>query len=178
MTIVSLLGSVLFLALCLWLWRAWKIGNVTRQAIVNKNNSDAPRFYNFKFVELVRIGTGSARIVEVTRQRLRYIDEHGAESFVDLEDCARIFLTLKNAGLFPPGDETDWTELAAINLKFYILDVSYGLCVGLRGALDEPPWFQFLDRRRTQFQFKDYEAIKSELLVPLTRVNWQTWDAC
>jgi hypothetical protein len=136
------------------------------------------RFYNFKSVALVRIGTGSARILDVTRQRLRYIDDHGAEAFVDLEDCARIFLTLQNAGLFPPGDDMDWTGLAANSPNFTTLDVSFGLCVGLRGALDDPPWFQFLDRRRTQFEFKDYDALKSDLRVPLTRVNWQTWDAC
>lgn len=178
MTIVSLLGSVLILALCLWLWRVWQSGSAERQTIESKSNTDVQRFYNFKSVALVRIGTSSARIVEVTRQRLRYIDEHGAASFVDLEDCARIFLTLQNAGLFPPGDETDWTGLAISSLQFSALDVSFGLCVGLRGALDDPPWFQFLDRRRTQFAFKDYDAIRSELLVPLTRVNWQTWDAC
>src|ERR1700687_2530393 len=128
-TMASLIGSVLVLALCLWLWRAWKTGSGTRQAIVNKNNSDAPRYYNFKLVELVRIGTGSARIVEVTRQRLRYIDDYGVESSVDLEDCARIYLTLQNAGQFPPSDETDWTSVAAGNPKFSTLGGSFGLGV-------------------------------------------------
>jgi hypothetical protein len=49
--------------------------------------------------------------------------------------------------------------------------------VGLRGAIDEPPWFQFLDRRRTQFEFADYDHIKRALLDPLSRTRWYSWDA-
>ena len=38
---------------------------------------------------------------------------------------------------------------------FPSLDTAHG-CVGLRGAVDDPPWFQFLDRQRTQFEFSDH----------------------
>jgi hypothetical protein len=38
--------------------------------------------------------------------------------------------------------------------------------------------FQFLNRRRTQFEFKDYEHIQRSLLAPLASTGiWRTWDA-
>ena len=175
--IINAAASVLIVSLCIWLWRVWQIGSTERPIGPKNENSNVQRFFNFKLVELVRMGTGSARIVEITRQRLRYIDDRGADAFVDLEDCARIYLTLESAGLFPPNDETDWTALAVANLQFSNLDVSLSGCVGLRGALDSPPWFQFLDRRRTQFEFKDGEALRAQLRHPLAAVGWQTWDA-
>jgi len=60
---------------------------------------------------------------------------------------------------------------------FAALPIPIQRVVGLRGAIDEPPWFQFLNRRRTQFEFKDYEHIQSALLQPLARSDWRTWDA-
>jgi hypothetical protein len=135
-----------------------------------------PGFFNFQQVEIVRIGTGAARIVEVMHRQLRYIDGSGADCTIDLEDCARIAHVLYNAGLFPPADDTDWAKLAAGNPDFLSLDVSLG-CVGLRGVIDDPPWFQFLDRRRTQFEFNPEVDIRNDLLRPLATAGWQTWDA-
>jgi hypothetical protein len=134
------------------------------------------RFFNFKSVELVRIGTGAARIVDIIRRQLRYTDDAGADVIIDLEDCARIGRALHNADLFPPAEDTDWAKLATGKADFSSLDLSHG-CVGLRGAIDDPPWFQFLDRRRTQFEFKDEDDIRNDLLRPLAAAGWQTWDA-
>src|SRR5262249_587370 len=103
------------------------------------------RFYDFKSIKLVHIGTGSARIIEVTRQRVHYIDEVGTQLTGELEEWARMYLCLDFAGLFPPGDDTDWGRLADATPGFSTLDVPEICCVGLRGAIDDPPWFQFLD---------------------------------
>ena len=133
-------------------------------------------FYNFTSVERVRIGQGSARIVDVTPAELRYLGEDGVAAAVDLTDCARIQRSLDHAGLFRPRDDTDWTSIATADPEFARRDVSNG-CVGLRAAVDDPPWFQFLDRRRTQFEFKDYDAIKNDLQRRLAAAGWYTWDA-
>ena len=137
-----------------------------------------PRFFNFKSVELVRVGASPATITQVTRKKVEYINEAGRQLFVDLEECARIWICLERAGMFPPESETDWGGLADNTPGFSELEVSSGSCVGLRGALDKPPWFQFLNRRRTQFEFKDYETIYAELIGPLGRAEWTTFDAC
>ena len=135
------------------------------------------RFYHFSSVELVRIGTGRALIKEITRQQVSYTDEAGRAMHVDLEECARIYHCLQEIGQFPPGDDTDWARLADTFPNFSAIDVSLARCVGLRAVLDEPPWFQFLNRRRTQFEFTDYEHIQAELRVPLGHVGWSSWDA-
>ena len=133
------------------------------------------RFFNFKSVECVRIGTGPARITRVTDQKVEYIDESSRELFVDLQECERIAGRLEIAGLFPPSDDLDWASVADGISSSSEQTVPAGGCVGLRGALDDPPWFQFLNRRRTQFEFKDREALDAELLTPMGRM---TFDAC
>jgi len=138
------------------------------------------RFFNFKSVELVRIGTGAARITRVTRPRVEYVDEIGREQFVDLEECARIWICLERTGLFPPSDETDWARLADATPEFSKLELSSSdsNTVGLRSALDSPPWFQFLNRRRTQFEFKNGHSFETDLHEPLGKAGWQSFDAC
>jgi hypothetical protein len=135
------------------------------------------RYYHFSSVELVRIGKGRALIKNITRQQVSYTDEAGHDSYVDLEECARIYHCLQEAGQFPPSDDTNGAGLAEICPNFSAIDVSRGGVVGLRAVLDNPPWFQFLNRRRTQFEFNDYEHIQAELRVPLGRVGWSSWDA-
>ena len=136
------------------------------------------RFYNFRPVELVHIGTGPARIVQIAGPILDYIDDAGASLSIDLQECGRIYGVLEMAGLFPPRDEMDWAALADAHPEFPTGDIRRWDCVGLRGALDEPPWFQFLNRRRTQFEFKDRDAFRQELREPLGRAGWNSWDAC
>lgn len=135
-------------------------------------SGDGYRVFNFKSVELVRLGVGPARITRVTAQKIEYTNESGRELFVDLEECARIGGCLETAGLFPPSSDMDWTSVADA-ICGPGSETTRG-CVGLRGAMDDPPWFQFLNRRRTQFEFKDYDAIYAELLTPMGRM---TFDA-
>lgn len=133
------------------------------------------RFYNFENVDRVRIGTGLARIMRVAPQRVDYIDEDGRECFVDLDECARIGACLERAGLFPPSDDLDWGAVAASGDHDSERSAAGTGCVGLRGALDKPAWFQFLDQRRTQFEFSNGNDLYAELLTPMGRL---TFDAC
>jgi len=136
------------------------------------------RFYNFKKIEVVHIGRGEARIVSITGPCLQFVDDLGQPSQIDLEECARMQVCLEQAQAFPPGEDFDWAALADATAGFASLPLSGQRVVGLRAAVDEPPWFQFLDRRRTQFEFIDYDHIKSALLDPLWAAGqWSSWDA-
>lgn len=132
-------------------------------------------FYNFKNVELVRMGDGPARISEIAPAKIVYIDGRGVEQFVDLEESARTCSVLERTGAWPPPEDLDWSAYAAAHPELYKRDFKHRL-VGMRGAADEPPWFQFFDRRRTLFEFKDRDTIYAELITPMVRHGWQTWD--
>jgi hypothetical protein len=117
--------------------------------------------------EIVSIGVSGARIVGVTRERIDYIDAAGAELFIDLEECARSWerSRAQSSGFVTlPG----WTAQSAA--------AWHTRCVGERGADDNPPWAQFMNERRTRFEFASYEALYKELLDPLKRAGWQTFD--
>jgi hypothetical protein len=130
-------------------------------------------YYNFKNVERIRMGEGPAKISEIARTKIVYIDGRGVQQFVDLEESARTCGVLERTGAWPPPEDLDWTAYAAAHSE--LSNVRLGL-VGMRGAVDEPPWFQFFDRRRTLFEFKDRDTIYSELITPMARHGWQTWD--
>jgi hypothetical protein len=135
------------------------------------------RYFNFTATELVHIGTAPASISSITKSRIEYTDDLGRHLNVDLEECARIYGCLNKAGAFPPYDAMDWGALGDLVPDFATSPLPIQRVVGLRGAIDEPPWFQFLNRRRTQFEFRDYEHIQSTLLRPRAKSGWLTWDA-
>jgi hypothetical protein len=136
------------------------------------------RFFNFKSVELVHIGRAPADIVAIAGSRVEYTDDGGKSSVVDLAECARVYQCLQERGAFPPEEDLDWGALIDRVPGFSALELPLQAVVGLRGAIDEPPWFQFLNRRRTQFEFKDYDHIQNALLAPLAAAgNWYSWDA-
>jgi hypothetical protein len=137
------------------------------------------RFFDFQSVKRVRIGSGGrGAIVAVTATAVSFVDEAGRPQVIDLAECGRIYACLRRAGAFPPAEDFDWGALADATADFSTLPLSGQSVVGLRGALDEPPWFQWLDRRRTQFEFEDTDHIRSVLLDPLAKTRWFTWDAC
>jgi hypothetical protein len=141
-------------------------------------NSPRMRFYNFQSVELVHIGAGLAEVTAITKSSVAYIDDIGRHLTIDLEECARTYAGLNRLGAFPPGDTTNWSDLVDSIPDFATLPLSGARVVGLRAAVDEPPWFQFLNRRRTQFEFKDYDHIQNALLTPLARAGaGLSWDA-
>jgi hypothetical protein len=136
------------------------------------------RFFNFNSVELVHIGRVPADIVAIAGSRVAYTDDSGSNRVVDLDECARVYRCLCDLRAFPPGDDLDWGALIDTTPGFSALELPPQAVVGLRGAIDEPPWFQFLNRRRTQFEFKDYDHIQSALLAPLAAAGpWYSWDA-
>lgn len=118
--------------------------------------------------ETVRIGASGARIVAVTDQRIDYIDLEGRDLFIELGECASKWERgheERRGEFLPLGDASD-QDVAAWNAR----------CVGLRGALDDPPWAQFMNERNTRFEFESCEDLYAELLVPLMKAGWQTFD--
>lgn len=93
----------------------------------------------------------------------------GQERFIDLEECARGWGQLHDDRRqeFLPLPGTTEQGVAAWNAN----------CVGQRGALDNPPWAEFKNERNTRFEFGTYEGLYEQLLRPLKRVGWHTFDA-
>jgi hypothetical protein len=135
------------------------------------------RFFDFKSVTLVHIDVGSARIGPIADTTLAFTDDAGTPRVIDLAECARIYRWLQRRGAFPPAEDFDWAALIESEPGFADVPLGAQAVVGLRGAVDEPPWFQFLDRHRTQFEFSDYDHIRRALLDPLSHTRWYSWDA-
>ena len=114
--------------------------------------------------EIVRIGVGNARITCVTRQRLEYINEAGQECFVDLEECARNW-----AQSCPEEDEDDFVQLPSED------SAAARRYVGGRGLLEDPPWIEFANKRRTRFEFESLNEGYG-LIIPLKSVRLLTLD--
>jgi hypothetical protein len=108
----------------------------------------------FLRAKVVRMGTGAAHIVSVTKRRIDYVDEGGREVFVDLDECARVWARRHGA----PGP-----TVGGKYMRF----------VGWRG----PTWIQFYDRRRTQFEFQTCDAMVGDVLMELRRVECLANDA-
>jgi hypothetical protein len=111
--------------------------------------------------EIVRIGVAHACIKCVTPQRVEYLDEAGLECVVDLDECNRNYVQLDNEELSTSEDS------AATSRSHY---------VGHRGLLDDPPWIEFTNKRRTRFEFgSSNEALG--LKLQLMKARWHTFDA-
>jgi hypothetical protein len=136
------------------------------------------RYFNFPGAEVVHIGIGLADVSSISKSIAAYTNDLGRHLTVDLEECARVYGCLRDVGAFPPSETTNWSELIESVHDFATMPLPVQPIVGLRGAVDDPPWFQFLNRRRTQFEFKDYDHIRNALLEPLARTGiWYSWDA-
>lgn len=118
--------------------------------------------------ELVRIGVSDARIVSVSRERIEYVDKAGESRFIDLIACATAWARARssNSAHFVPLPGATEQSAIAWNSR----------CVGLRGALDNPCWVSFMNERRTRFEFESYDALYREVLAPLRKVGWRTFD--
>jgi hypothetical protein len=118
--------------------------------------------------EIVRIGVSGARILSITHERLDYIDEAGQEQCIDLQECAKRWGRWRgerSRDFLPLPGATD-QGIADWNAR----------CVGQRGALGNPPWAEFITEPRIRFAFASYEALYRELLDPLGRAGWHTFD--
>lgn len=126
--------------------------------------------------EIVRIGVGNARIKCVTRQRVEYLDEAGQECFVDLEECARNWVKLRNEEDEDEDDididEDDFVVLASEDDAAARRRRRY---VGGRGLLEDPPWIEFANKRRIRFEFESLNEGYG-LIIPLKKVRLLTLD--
>ena len=127
-------------------------------------------FYNFRNVELVHVGRGQARIVNVNGRAISYVNETGDDQLINLDECRCMFSALVEAGGYPPTDTSDWAA-AWDALPDDKRSHTPKSLIGMRARLDDPPWFQFTNRRRTQFEFMDLEAMDALLLGPLNATD-------
>lgn len=119
-------------------------------------------------VELIRIGAGAARIVSISQLQIEYIGSTGQRCIIDLQECARNWAQWHS-------DHND-EFIAVTDDSPADIDGWNAHCVGTRGALDDPPWVQFMNQRHTRFEFGSYEAIYQEVLTPISRYGWHTFD--
>jgi len=119
-------------------------------------------------LEVIRVGVSYAHILRVTQARIDYIDMRGRRQSIDLEECARIWMRWHDDHI------QEFTLLAGSSKADS--DAWNARCVGERGALDHPPWVQFMNERNSRFEFGNYEALYVALLEPLMQNGWHTFD--
>ncbi len=118
--------------------------------------------------EIIRIGNGSARVTAVTQERVEYLDAAGQEWFLDFAQSARNWLQYHNEreGEYRLVRGATPESAAAWNSR----------CVGQRCLGDNPPWVEFMNERHTRFEFGTFEAAYANLVGPLSKVGWHTFD--
>jgi hypothetical protein len=119
-----------------------------------------------KVPEIVRIGVANARIKCVTRQRVEYLDEAGQECFIDLDECAENWRN-EDEDDFDLLTSEDRDSAATTNSRRH---------VGERGMLEDLPWFKFMNKRRTRFEFWSLNEAYT-LKLQLMKVRNLTLDA-
>jgi hypothetical protein len=117
--------------------------------------------------EVHRIAPYDARIASVTYRYIEYADMAGHPHYIDLEECATCWLQWAHdhRQQFVPLGALAETEAEA------------ACTVGLRGGGSPPFWIEFMNERKTRFEFENWEARCRLLLGPLLAVGWRTFDA-
>ena len=118
--------------------------------------------------EVVRIGTATARIVRVGPDLVDYIDDTGREQFIDLQECAVGWAALHDS------HKREFIALPGVSERTAV-DWN-ARCVGMRSTQTHAPWAQFRNARSTRFIFTTYEALYKDLLTPMQRAGWHTFD--
>lgn len=141
--------------------------------------------------EVIRVGTSSARIVRLTRKYIEYIDMAGQDQFIDLEECARMWKRwhdVHSHEFFPvPGRWARWHDLHSHELlptpellpgppSHADIDAWNARCVGQRGGGYPLWWAEFMNERKTRFEFGTWEALWRKLQGPLMVAGWNTFD--
>jgi hypothetical protein len=105
--------------------------------------------------EIVRIGVGNARIKCATPLRVEYFDEAGQECFVDLKECARNRVQhVKSWRVEDGAREWDFRLVAKCSFQ------------------DDSPCFEFMNNRRTRFEFGFLEGARA-LKSLLAKARWR-----
>jgi len=115
-----------------------------------------------------RVAPSGARILHVGQQRIEYVNMAGQERFIDLEECARNWVSWVDDHedkfmALPGASEADG---AAYDAR----------CVCLRGGRRHAYWAEFMDEHKTRFEFQSFETYWKELEAPLTAAGWCTFD--
>lgn len=117
--------------------------------------------------EIVRIGVANARIQSrIFSSRVKYLNEAGQKCFVDLEECARNMVQMHYK------DNAD----AVLEASLGFFDSFYTSFVGQNGLLEDPPWVEFMNERRTRFEFGSEQKGRA-LLRHLRGCGWRTQRA-
>jgi hypothetical protein len=116
--------------------------------------------------EVHRIGPSGARIVRVTHQRIEYTDAAGRRQFIDLEECAKCWVRWCH-------DHRQEFLLVGAQAE---IDGENARTVGLRGGGYPLWWAEFMNERKTRFEFETWEARCRELQGPLLAAGWRTFD--
>jgi hypothetical protein len=118
--------------------------------------------------EVHRVGSSNARIVSVTHQHIEYTDTAGRRLFVDLQGCAACWMRWchDHRQEFIPLGGASQAEIDAENAHTF----------GLRGVGSPLWWIEFMNERKTRFEFESWEARCRELQGPLLAAGWRTFD--
>ena len=102
------------------------------------------------------MGSSGARIVRVTPERIEYLDMAGQDQVIDLKECARNWVqwSKEQGGDLVPASGASQEEIDTWNAR----------CVGQRGG-SYHQWVEFMNDRKTRFEFETWEARVKELQV-------------
>lgn len=117
--------------------------------------------------EVHRVGSSGSHIVAVTEKRIEYTDATGRGQFVDLQECAKNWQGWYNdhrQEFLPLGSQVE-------------IDAENARTVGLRGGSYPVWWAEFMNERKTRFEFGTWEALWRELQGPLMVAGWRTFDS-
>lgn len=137
-----------------------QVRNWIKRTFDNMSHEAAP--------EVHRIGPSGAHIVSVTQKRIEYTDAAGRGQFVDLEECARNWVRWSHDHRqeFLPLGGASQAEIDAENAR----------TVGLRGGGYPLWWAEFMNERKTRFEFGTWEALWGKLQGPLMAAGLRTFD--
>jgi len=114
--------------------------------------------------EIVRIGMGLARVVDVTPEQVEYLDAVGQQRSIDLGQCAMNWVQWTRQ---------HWTSSGAPGET---VSEWNSHCVGQRDSSAKPPWLEFRNERRTRFEFSSGHEVLALLARPLRKAGWNTFD--
>jgi hypothetical protein len=116
--------------------------------------------------EVHRIGPSGSHIVRITENHIEYTDAAGRGQLIDLEECARNWERWYHdhrQEFLPLGSQAE-------------IDAENAHTVGLRGGSYPLWWAEFMNERKTRFEFDTWEALWRKLQGPLMVAGWRTFD--
>jgi hypothetical protein len=127
--------------------------------------------------KVIHLGDGNAMLLSIDSKVIKFTIGENINKEIDLIDSAERVAKLIEQGSFPPEKNFSIEHVSEKKNK-RARKINQLRYVGIRSALDAPPWFQFFDNCLTQFEFVNSNLMYEELLFPL-KINgrWRSWDA-